>query len=185
MRPFRTPLTMIPAASGQIADHHEPGPGAFPGPVTRHSSPQVLFAGESLTQALRQLALYGRDGLPVLAADGQHLQGWITTQNVLRAIQRHVSASPAATAEGQLAAEWGRPDPGATLTEPPDPLTGYQLLEVTITPGSPAVGRTLQDTAWPPGAVPVSILTSDTLRNPDPATTLTPGDRINLLTPQP
>ena len=49
----------------------------------------------SLTQALRQLELYGRDGLPVLADDGQHVQGWITSHNVLQAIARQISAARA------------------------------------------------------------------------------------------
>ena len=55
----------------------------------------MLFATESLTQALRQLELYGRDGLPVIADDGQHLQGWITTQNVLQAVARHIRTAQA------------------------------------------------------------------------------------------
>jgi hypothetical protein len=33
--------------------------------------PQVLFADENLEQALRQLVLYGHDGLPVLRG-GSH-----------------------------------------------------------------------------------------------------------------
>jgi CIC family chloride channel protein len=157
----------------------------LPGPVTGHRTPQVLFAGESLTQALRQLSLYGLDGLPVLAADGQHLEGWLSTQNVLHAVQRRVSSAPAATAQAELAAEWAHPDPEAALHEPPDPLAGYQLLEITIPPGSPAAGQTLGTTPWPAGSIPVSVLTNSTIRDPDPAITLAPGDRINLLTPLP
>ena len=64
----------------------------------------MLFASESLTQALRQLELYGRDGLPVISADGQHLQGWITTQNVLQAVARHIRTAAAGTAQPQPAA---------------------------------------------------------------------------------
>jgi CIC family chloride channel protein len=33
---------------------------------------------ESLGQALRQLAVYGRDGLPVVSPDGHRLEGWVT-----------------------------------------------------------------------------------------------------------
>ena len=81
MHPFAAPLTIAPGPPGG------PGPArpALPGPVTHQRHPQVLFASESLGQALRQLELYGRDGLPVVSADGEHLQGWITSQNVLQA----------------------------------------------------------------------------------------------------
>jgi chloride channel protein, CIC family len=182
MRLFQPPLTTVPILGEQAS---LPDPGPLPGPVTGQRRPQVLFAGESLTQALRQLALYGRDGLPVLAADGQHLQGWLTSQNVLQAVQRRISTSRAAATRAQLAAEWARPDPKAALREPPDPLPGYQLLEITVTAGSPAVGRKLGATTWPAGCIPVSVLDSHTLRDPDPAITLAPGDRINVLTPDP
>ncbi len=65
MRVFQPPLPAAPGPSGQQAAGH----AALPGPVTRQLSPQVLFATESLTQALRQLELYGRDGLPVISDD--------------------------------------------------------------------------------------------------------------------
>ncbi len=90
MRPFPPPLPAAPGPSGQQAA----GRAALPGPVTRQLSPQVLFATESLTQALRQLELYGRDGLPVISDDGQHLQGWITSHNVLQAVARHDPRRP-------------------------------------------------------------------------------------------
>ena len=182
MRPFRPPLPAL--AAGSPGSFPDASPVSLPGPVTGHRTPQVLFAGESLTQALRQLSRYGPDGLPVLAADGQHLEGWLTTQNVLRAVQRQVSSAPAATARAELAAEWAYPSPEAALDEPPDPLAGYQLLEITI-PADLPVGQTLGATPWPAGSIPVSVLTNGTIRDPDPAITLTPGDRINLLTPLP
>ena len=72
----------------------------------------------------------------------------------------------------------------------PAPLRGYQILEITISAGSPAAGQTLGDTTWPPGWIPVTVLDNHTLRDPDPGITLAPGDRVNLLarephTPQP
>ena len=194
MRPFQPPLSTTPASGGP-GRHFLPGPGlgalpgrgpgSLPGPITGQRRPQVLFAGESLTQALRQLALYGRDGLPVLAADGQHLQGWITSQDVLHAVHRRIGMSAAAVAQGQLAADWALPDPLAAGRQAPDPLAGYRLLEVTIAPGSPAVGQALGAATWPAGSVPVSILDKHALRDPDPAFTLSPGDRVSVLTPDP
>jgi CIC family chloride channel protein len=148
----------------------------------------MLFATESLTQTLRQLELYGRDGLPVISADGHHLQGWITSQNVLQAVARHTHAAPAAApapAQAQHPAAPAVPGPQAAPGQPPDPLRGYQILEITISAGSPANGQTLGGTTWPPGWIPVTILDNHTLRDPDPSITLAPGDRVNLLAREP
>jgi CIC family chloride channel protein len=171
MRPFAAPLTIA------LQPYGLPGPerAALPGPVTHQHDPQVLFATESLTQALRQLELYGRDGLPVISDDGQYLQGWITSQNVLQAVARHMHAAPAGAAQAQPHG------PQDDLGEAPTPLRGYQILEITIPAGSPADGQTLGGTSWPPGWVPVSVLDNHSLRDPDPGITLAPGDRINLL----
>ena len=144
----------------------------------------MLFASESLSQALRQLELYGRDGLPVISADGQQLQGWITSQNVLQAVARHMHAAPAA-AQAPRATALAVPGPQAAPGQPPAPLAGYQILEITISAGSPAAGQTLGDTTWPPGWIPVTVLDNHTLRDPDPGITLAPGDRVNLLAREP
>ena len=126
MHPFPAPLTI---AAGPPGPPGAPGPdrAPLPGPITHRHHPQMLFASESLTQALRQLELYGRDGLPVISADGQHLQGWITSQNVLQAVARHMHAAPAARAgtprrrTGRLRPA-GRPRPAAgPAARLPDP----------------------------------------------------------------
>ncbi len=180
MRPFRPPLTTQPPPQNQPADpdqdqvQHQAG---LPGPVTHQRDLQVLFANESLTQALRQLVLYGRDGLPVLSTDGQQLQGWITSQNVLQAIADHIGTAQVAT-DSAL-------HPAADLHHAPTPLHGYQIVEVTIDADSPAAGHPLGETTWPSGWVPVSVLDNHSLRDADPGLILTPGDRINLLTPTP
>ena len=175
MHPFPAPLSAVPEPA------EAPDFDSLPGPVTGRHAPQVLFASESLTQALRQLELYGRDGLPVIADDGQHVQGWITSQNVLQAVARHIRAARAGTAEAQTAP--ARPQTG--LPEAPTPLRSHQILEITIPAGSSADGRKLGDTTWPPGLVPVTVLHARTLSDPDPGITLVPGDRINLLAPAP
>ena len=181
MRPFRPALPAVPP---DLPGGTDPDLAALPGAITHQREPQLLFASESLAQALRQLILYGRDGLPVLSADGQQLKGWITSQNVLQSVARQINASLTATAQAQLAAQWAVPDPH-TPTGAPDPLRGYQILEVTITADSPAAGQSLGNTTWPPGCIPVSVLDDHTLRNPEPGITLRPGDRVNLLAPTP
>ncbi len=179
MRPFQSPLTADPPGPHGAPD--EDG-AVLPGPVTHQGAPQVLFANEPLAQAVRQLVLYGRDGLPVMSIDGQQLEGWVTSANVLQAIARQMAtALAAATPPAHLAAGWALADQGPAPDHVPVPLHGYQVVEVTIGPGSPAVGHTLGETPWPPGWVPVSVLDDHTLRDPDPGVTLNPGDRVNLL----
>ena len=180
MRPFAAPLT-IAAGSPGPPGRSGPARAPLPGPVTQQRNLQVLFAGESLAQALRQLELYGRDGLPVLSADGQHLQGWITSQNVLQAVTRHIDTAQPAARQAKRAASPAFPGPLAAAREAPTPLRGYQILEITIPAGSPAAGRTLGDVTWPHEWIPVTVMDNRALRDPDPGITLTPGDRVNLL----
>jgi CIC family chloride channel protein len=177
MRPFPVPLTVAGAADG---DGSGPGPDlALPGPVTYQGDPQALFASESLAGALRQLAAYGRDGLPVLSGDGQQVQGWITSASVLRAVAAELGGSPPQAAQPPAPA--GAAGPGPAGQEPPDPLPGYQVLEVAIGEDSPAAGKTLATITWPPDCFPVSVLRNRKLRDADPRITLAPGDRVNLL----
>ena len=180
MYPFAAPLTITAEAPG-LPGGPSPDRPPLPGPVTHQHHPQMLFAGESLTQALRQLELYGRDGLPVFSADGQHLQGWLTSQNVLQTVARHISAAQAGTAQPQPAAGPALPGRQDNLHRAPAPLGGFKVLEIAIPAGSPAVGRKLGDITWPPGCVPVSVQDARTLRDPDPGITLAPGNRVSLL----
>ena len=115
MRPFRPALPVppdgtAPAAHGgsPAGNGSAPEPDAVPGPVTYRHDPQALFASESLSQALRQLEVYGRDGLPVLSPDGQRVEGWVTGASVLRALARQITGSQADTI-----ASAGRRRPGA------------------------------------------------------------------------
>lgn len=180
MQAFRPPFTAANGASGAGrpagADR-----ASLPGAITHEREPQAVFATESLAQALRQLEVYGRDGLPVLSADGQQVAGWVTNTSVLRAVAREISSSQAETAEAQAAADWDHDSPASTAGAPPNPLPGYRVIEITIADGSAAAGTRLGDITWPPDWVPVSLLRNRSLRQPDPKTVLDAGDRVNLL----
>jgi chloride channel protein, CIC family len=179
MRPFPAPL----AVAGEQDGH---GRGAaldtvpLPGPVTHRSDPQAVYAAESLAQTLRQLDAYGRDGLPVLSDDGQHVEGWITNASVLRAVADELGGSNATAARSRGSGANGTGQ-NAADGEPPAPLPGYQVIEVSISPGSPAAGMRLASIRWPDGSIPVSVLRHRKLQDPDPGVVLTAGDRISVL----
>ncbi|WP_406814742.1 chloride channel protein [Mycobacterium sp. M23085] len=153
------------------------------GPVTRVRQPQALFANDSLTQALRQLVLYGRDGLPVIDTDARRVQGWLTNQNVLRAVGSYLDAAEPNIAASHQAAQWADPHAATAEHDPHSELTGYRIVEHTLQPDSAAVGRTLGELDWPDGHRPVSILHDRRLVEAEPAVRLSAGDRINLLVP--
>ena len=200
MRSFRPPLA-VPAhaaADGTPGNGQEPEWAVLAGPVTGQYDPQALFATESLTQALRQVEVYGHDGLPVLSPDGQQVQGWVTSTSVLRALARQVSSTQPEAARAQLTAGQGRDrqagdgqasdgqasdGQASALARPPAPLSGYRVTEITVSPGSPAAGARLGDLAWPPGSVLVSVLRGHSQHDPDPGLTLRPADRISVLAP--
>jgi chloride channel protein, CIC family len=153
------------------------------GSLTRLRRPQALFSNESLAQALRQLVLYGRDGLPVLSTDGQHLLGWITNQNVLRATANQLATAQPAITAGHRAAEWAQSHDTQDDHDPNTQLTGYQIAEFTLDASTTAAGRRLAELAWPAGHIPVSVLHHRRLCEPHPQIRLQPGDRINVLVP--
>ncbi len=169
MRRFATPLL--------AADHHH-GEGnlatvtaGLPGTVIYQGDPQAVFETESLTQTLRQLDAYGRDGLPVLSGDGRHIEGWITNASVLRTVADRIGSAPP-----QSPASENGQDP-----LPPTPLPGYRVIDLSLDPWSPATGKTLGSIRWPAGTRPISVLRQRSLQDPDPALQLRAGDRISLL----
>jgi len=192
MHPFQPPLAVPAHAAtgtpGSARNDRVPGWAALAGPVTGQYDPQALFATESLTQALRQLEVYGHDGLPVLSPGGQHIQGWVTSTSILNALARQISATQPEAAQAKLPVGPGHDGQASdrevsALTRPPAPLSGYLVTEITVSPGSPAAGARLADLAWPPGSVLVSVLRGRTHHDPDPGLILRPADRISVLAP--
>ena len=188
MQPIRQPI-----GDGRLLRAPEPGGerDAIPdemwervaGPVTDTRQPRELFGDETLEQALRQLTLYDHDGLPVVSHDREHLQGWITRQDVLETLATSVSSSAAEIEHGAVAADFGARDPEALAHTPSTPLGGYEIVEITITPESPALGRPVGEIAWPPGSRIVAISEGHEIVPVRDDTELRAGERIILLAP--
>jgi len=192
MLPFRPPrevpgkLTADGVPGKLTADGDGGAAGRWPdmpGTVVSEFVPQTLFSSESLAQALRQLEVYGRDGLPVLSSDGRQVQGWVTSVGVLHALARQISDARTETAQAQVSAEWDHADTESLLAHPPAPLAGYRVIEIAVTAGSPAAGQKMGAVPWPPDSTPVSVLRGRRLWPPNPDMTLNPGDQVSLLAP--
>jgi CIC family chloride channel protein len=153
------------------------------GPVTETREPQAIFSDETLDQALRQLVLYGRAGLPVLSPDGQHLRGWVTRHSVLRVLAERVDSSVREAERGTLAAEFSEKDAASRLHVPRTPLEGYEIVEVTIGPESPALGRRIGEVPWPPGSIVVAASEERELVTPRSDIELRAGEQVLLLVP--
>jgi hypothetical protein len=118
---------------------------------------------------------------PCPPTTARQITGWVTNASVLAAVAREIKAAQAQAAEAEDASDAGYD--AEPTTEPPNPLPGYRVVEVTLADGSPAADTKLGDILWPAGFVPVSVLRDRNLRQPDPRTVVRSGDRIALLTP--
>ncbi|HEX4291966.1 MAG TPA: chloride channel protein, partial [Trebonia sp.] len=85
----------------KITDVMRPFEPALPVPPDGVADPPALLASESLGPALRRLEVYGRDGLPVVSADGSRVEGWVTGETVLRALAREITGPHAAADQDQ------------------------------------------------------------------------------------
>jgi CIC family chloride channel protein len=183
MRPLPAPLNV--AGNGHRPADPDEIAAALPGPVTHQRTPQALYTGESLSQALRQLVRYGRDGLPVLSADGTRIEGWVTNASAIHAIARDLGTLTTEGARAQLEADLAAAHQPTGEDDSPNPLTGFRVIEVLLDDHSPAAGKNLGTIAWPPGHTPVSVLRHTSLREADPSLRLSAGDRIHLLVREP
>ena len=179
MHPFAAPLDLSHPMGNATQDWT-----ALLGPVTRIREPQALFANDSLAQALRQLVVYGRDGLPVIDTEARRVQGWLTNQDVLRAVGKYFTDVQPDVAASHEAAEWADPQAVGAEHDPRSQLNGYCIVEHTLRPDSVAIGRVPGDLDWPPGHFPVSVVHNRQLVDADTAVRLAAGDRINFLAPK-
>ena len=153
------------------------------GTVLQSRQPQAIFADETLEQALRQLVLYGRVGLPVLSPDGEHLRGWVTRNNVLRVLADQVGSSAREAERGTAASEFYEEDPRSKAHVPRTPLDGYETVEITMRPGAPGIGRRISEIEWPPGAIVVAVSQGRELLAPNRDVELRSGERVIVLAP--
>jgi chloride channel protein, CIC family len=152
-------------------------------PVTITAQPQSLLSNETLEQALRQLDLYGIVGLPVLSPDREHLKGWLTRRDVIRAIGQTFTASTREAEKGSLAAEFAVDDPEKEVHQPTNPLEGYEVVEITVSPDSPLLGLRIDEVPWPPGWLAVAISEGRELGAPRNDSKLLVGVRVILVSP--
>ena len=174
------PLGETDAEAGAVSDARWE---RLVGPVTDTRQPQELFGDETLDQALRQLTMYDHDGLPVISHDGQRLQGWITRQNVLRAVSESVRSSASEIERGAVAAKFAVPDPERSAHVPSSPLSGYKIIELAVGPGSPALGTRVGEFPWPAGSVAVAATRGREIVPLRNDSELRVGQRVILLTP--
>ena len=153
------------------------------GPVTAIDQPQALFPDEDLEQALRQLVLFGRDGLPVLSHNGEQLRGWITRQDLLGALGDRVIASTPEIERGALAAEFALDEPESRLHVPTTPVRGYRIVEAMIRSDSPASGRRAREVELPAGCLLVAVSEDGKMVAPPEELRLGPGHKVVVLAP--
>ncbi|WP_066517606.1 chloride channel protein [Curtobacterium ammoniigenes] len=167
MNALKEPLAIPRRIPGMAADD-DLGLERFDqlGSVIGDRDPQVVFEGEPVTEALRQLDAYGREGMPVLSSEGTRITGWVTASSVLRAVRASLRAETRPAVAPELSSA---------------PLPGFRLVELAIPADSPAVGRPAEATAWPEGSVAVSITRNGHVRAIEPSTSVQAGDVVALL----
>ena len=183
MQPVGMGAAAIELGSSLGGSHRvdEDGWAAVLGQATDLGPPQMLFGEETLDQALRQLVLYGRVGLPVLSSDEHYLKGWITRRNVLHAVNERLGSAASEAERGILAAEFSETDAAARLHKPSKPLQGFDLFEIPVSASSPIVGRRVAEVEWPSGSVLVAVSENHELVAPRTDALLLAGERIVLL----
>jgi CIC family chloride channel protein len=179
MRPLPQPVTV--EGNGHLPANTRDILSSLPGEVTHERTPQALYASESLSQALRHLVLYGRDGLPVLSADGARVEGWVTSDSALHAIARDFGTATMDLTRARLEADLTAAHRESDTADLPNPLAGFHVIEVSVDDRSRASGNALGTVTWPAGHIPVSVQRGRVLHEADPNLTLASGDKVNLL----
>jgi NhaP-type Na+/H+ and K+/H+ antiporter len=99
-------------------------------------------------------------------------------------VTRTVQSSEQSIEQGAVAADFGADDPSLAAHRSSTPLTGYEIVELTIAPGSAAVGRRVDQVVWPPDCLVVAVSDGSELVAPGGDTVLHAGERVTLLNAQ-
>ncbi len=185
MQPLRAhPFSTLGSDSPSATSGAESG-GALGSLVERHP-PQGVVEDEPLDQTLRQLALYGPNGLPVVDADRTAVVGWVTREDVVDEIAERLELAERDARLGRGAAEWAEDEEGST-THDRSGLDDVALVEIEVTGESVARGRAPDDLPLPEGWMLAAVRARATRRTvvPSRAEGLAPGDRLILLAPAP
>jgi len=172
-------------------DRAAPGDGAIPSwlpgqaNIESDGRPQALYGDETLEQALRQLVLFGPDGLPVVSSDRKRIIGWVTQHDLIRAMAQRITDTSGETAQGTLSAEWGDPHAPGQLHTPSFPLEGYRLFVVPINADSALVGHYVDGLELPPGAIAAAVTAGRRTVVVRDDAVLHAGDRLHVLVPDP
>ncbi|HEY2769695.1 MAG TPA: chloride channel protein [Solirubrobacteraceae bacterium] len=183
MQPMSRGSSELSPVSGRNGHGPEPDWERLVGRVTAEGQPQALFADEDLGQALRQLVLYGHDGLPVISHDGCELRGWLTVQDLVGTLANRLAESKDEIERGAVAADVGFDDPETQAHVPPTPLGDYRSVEITVAADSPALGRCLGELELPAGALVVAAGDGAGLAAARADRKLGEGDRLIVLAP--
>jgi CIC family chloride channel protein len=153
--------------------------------ISTIDDPQELFEEETLEQALRQLILYGRSGLPVVSEDRTKLDGWLTKQAILRTLADQIEAANHHAERGAIASDFAVENPREEAHQPTNPLGGHQLVELVIDGGSRLIGTRVGDVSWPGGATPVTVVRDASSVEQFQDVRLRVGDQVSLLVAAP
>ena len=149
--------------------------------TTGNGDLQAVFGHETLEQALRQLVVYGQEGLPVLGSDGTKVIGWVNNQDVMRAFATRLGKVVRETAQGARTAEEAAGLPAVEARRAHNPLLGYRLVELVVErQGSP---QKVRDIHWPPSTLLVAIRRNRHEFTVSGDTEIRYGDRLTLLVP--
>jgi Trk K+ transport system NAD-binding subunit len=85
--------------------------------------------------------------------------------------------------QGAVAADCDADDPSQVAHQSSTPLTGYAIVEITISPDSAAVGRRVDEIAWPADCLVVVVSQDHELVAPRGDTVLRAGAQVTLLAP--
>jgi CIC family chloride channel protein len=154
-------------------------------PLRTVSEPQALLADETLEDALRQLALYGPEGLPVVASDRNHLVGWVTNDDVLNGLARKIAEERSTARAGVRATEQARERSAHRAPRPSMPLAGFELVEVMARTLDHVVGQPLGSVSWPEQWRVVAVGNGRFIEAARADRVLTESDRVLALTPLP